>query len=396
MKHIAYVAHRSAERAQDAAETDDRATGPAESGPQESHAHWGLTRPWRLILALALLGGSVGCADQVLAGSGAQENGAAEADGAAGAEQGEGESGGGAAGGAQGAPGGTAPVEGTPGQEPDEGGASTDTDEPGDLPGGTGRAGEADPEAPTAGEEAPEGSDRVDQPNRTVPVDDPDPRAPGEETDAELDPVPAEEPIQEPSDELIDEPAPGEVDEEPAPPGDDTEEPLPPIEEPVGPMCGDGTCDAGETCATCPDCPCDGFCAPDGTCAPLLNPYKSCAQDAQCASDVCELCEAKTGKSFCVAPESKGLGDVCRLDLECAVGVCSSKGSAAPFGGVCAGNQGKCQCAIDADCLSTQYCNGIVNTAETACFSKQPQGGPCAEDRWCLSGACNLTQNTCL
>jgi hypothetical protein len=170
----------------------------------------------------------------------------------------------------------------------------------------------------------------------------------------------------------------------------------PPVDEPQWPSCGDAVCDGGETCTDCPtDCACDGYCAPDGVCAELLPPYAPCSLDEQCQHGLCAECDAASGKRFCVAPESRGLGDVCRLDVECAVGACNNDGAYEPFGGVCASNQGICQCVTDADCGPSEYCNGIVNTDETACFTKQPSGGPCLENRWCLSNACNLGTNTC-
>ncbi|MCE9672861.1 membrane dipeptidase [Myxococcus stipitatus] len=83
------------------------------------------------------------------------------------------------------------------------------------------------------------------------------------------------------------------------------------------------------------------------------------------------------GKAY--APASKLVGDSCRFAQECAKGTCSATDS-------CGNATGTCQCSVDTDCATSQYCGWGLNAGK--CQPKKAKGGLCASGRECLSGTC--------
>ena len=108
------------------------------------------------------------------------------------------------------------------------------------------------------------------------------------------------------------------------------------------------------------------------------------------------MCDSASGKAICVELYDRQLGGSCRVDAECAVGLCNSKGPDAPFGGVCASSaSGQCQCHVDADCGSAEFCLALVNSNDMACVARRPADKPCAAGNWCLSLSCDPETNLC-
>jgi hypothetical protein len=127
--------------------------------------------------------------------------------------------------------------------------------------------------------------------------------------------------------------------------------------------CGDGTCDDGETCTTCPmDC---GFCQTcgDGTCE-SGETCSSCPQDC----GACKTC----GDGFCDDGE-----DCTTCPQDC--GVCMSCGD-----GQCTGTENCTNCP--ADCGKCVGCGDGVCSADETCVSCPQDCGSCAV---CGNGVCN-------
>jgi hypothetical protein len=127
--------------------------------------------------------------------------------------------------------------------------------------------------------------------------------------------------------------------------------------------CGDGTCDDGETCSSCPlDC---GFCPKcgDGTC----NADETCSS---CPQD-CGSCE-KCGDGFCNNGE-----DCLSCPADC--GVCASCGD-----GTCSGTENCTNCPKD--CGKCVGCGDGVCSADETCVSCPQDCGSCAV---CGNGVCN-------
>jgi hypothetical protein len=85
------------------------------------------------------------------------------------------------------------------------------------------------------------------------------------------------------------------------------------------PVCGNGTCDNGETCSACPsEC---GACPPvcgDGKCAPHVEDSWNCLKDCPpvCGNGTCdngETCSACPSECFDCRPPGCGVGDLCEL-----------------------------------------------------------------------------------
>jgi hypothetical protein len=153
---------------------------------------------------------------------------------------------------------------------------------------------------------------------------------------------------------------------------------IPPIDAPVdvgvdSSTCGNGTCDGGETCTSCPlDC---GFCprCGDGTCDPTES-CSSCPQD--CGS--CQTC----GNGFC------DNGENC-LSCPGDCGVCPSCGD-----GRCNGTENCTNCP--ADCGQCVGCGDGHCSQNETCVSCPADCGSCA---FCGNGKCEAsageTCNTC-
>ncbi len=124
-----------------------------------------------------------------------------------------------------------------------------------------------------------------------------------------------------------------------------------------GAKCGDGTCDSGESMATCPaDCTSTGPTCGDGTCDPAESPA-TCPAD--CKSGGCpqpcddgqactvDTCDSATSK--CVfTPATNGTkcadGSGCQLPSTCSAGTCQA-GKVAPDGKKCPGG-GACKAGV--------------------------------------------------
>lgn len=127
----------------------------------------------------------------------------------------------------------------------------------------------------------------------------------------------------------------------------------------------------------------------------------ACLQDADCASEVCngwvcstcdleDVCAAGQvcGREAdapghladwwtCVAPGSRGLGEKCFDDAECATGACDDAG-------ICAECSGLVACAGGATCTT----DGSIGAAVCA-DEPRPAGAACMLDDQCASGACD-------
>lgn len=116
---------------------------------------------------------------------------------------------------------------------------------------------------------------------------------------------------------------------------------------PQGPVCGNGTCDAGESCATCPECCSDG---------------PTCGANGCEAGENCSNCPGDCGSC-------SGCGD----------GTCS----AAENCSTCPGDCGAC---------ASLYCgDGSCNNGET-CSSCAADCGACS-GAFCGDGTCNGTED---
>jgi hypothetical protein len=127
--------------------------------------------------------------------------------------------------------------------------------------------------------------------------------------------------------------------------------------------CGDGTCDDGETCTSCPiDC---GFCSTcgNGTC----DPGESCSS---CPQD-CGACPA-CGDGFCNGGE-----DCVTCPEDC--GVCMTCGD-----GTCSGTENCTNCPTD--CGECAGCGDGHCSADETCVSCPQDCGSCAV---CGNGVCN-------
>jgi hypothetical protein len=193
------------------------------------------------------------------------------------------------------------------------------------------------------------------------------------------------------------------------------------------PVCGNGTCEATETChpSSCPeDCgTCDfgvaclvdadcgeGACNHAGVCE-LLGAGALCAFDTHCASGVCTggACTAGCGDQVCDGAEtcqscagdcgSCGTGESCAEPSQCASGLCD--------GGTCAGRADTTACTQHAQCASDlcnlgvcipdpvlpgDTCDSNLACAFSSCVDgvcKKPAATACAAPGECRSGACD-------
>ncbi|MBS2024606.1 MAG: hypothetical protein JST92_19565 [Deltaproteobacteria bacterium] len=131
-------------------------------------------------------------------------------------------------------------------------------------------------------------------------------------------------------------------------------------------------CISGEVCDLADDGVCGGACfdaavnsCPDGDhlCGPRQDSFDKC-----------------TG---CFISGRKAFGASCFQDAECQKGKCS--GFSNPY---C--SAGTCQCAVDGDCASGQFCyTGVATVGTNECKDKHPNGDACDADHQCASGRCN-------
>jgi hypothetical protein len=216
--------------------------------------------------------------------------------------------------------------------------------------------------------------------------------------------------------------------------------PPPRLPDDPPPVCGDGQCDAGETCHFFTGCSQDcggcelgeacgidldcaeGACGPGGRCQPLpagawCKTGSQCAQDLLCVQNACQtLC----GDGICGFRERCGDGDsrpltqecpsdcglcppasACNADADCRSGACVF-GTCSPFP-LPDGNP--CDSAADCEtdrcefftcggraCLSNADCAGLGIEVCNLLFCipvALPNGVPCTNDAACQSGLCN-------
>lgn len=126
-------------------------------------------------------------------------------------------------------------------------------------------------------------------------------------------------------------------------------------------VCAAGVCTPGQfACGECrDDADCDGgsVCGLEARVAPPLEPYRSC-----------------------VAPASRGLGEMCAVDGECAGGVCCE--------GFCSGCCGE---PSDAVCEPGRSCVADPDAPPGEHWCSPGDGAPgdaCRRDQQCASGAC--------
>ena len=162
----------------------------------------------------------------------------------------------------------------------------------------------------------------------------------------------------------------------------------------TGPVCGDGACDASETCSSCPSdcgaCPpvCGDFsCDASETCSSCPN---DCGGYLYCGDGVCSASEKEDCKGcaqdcgFCLTTglASSGCGDgTCTGDENCTT--CTADC------GVC--GDYSCACLTDASCCTGDfgyYCQDACNT----CIANNG-GGSCPKSN-CGDGVCS--GETCL
>lgn len=129
---------------------------------------------------------------------------------------------------------------------------------------------------------------------------------------------------------------------------------------PIGPACGDGACDGGETCGSCPDdC---GTCCGDGICG---------------GGETCQSCEVDCGP--CCGNNACDAGETCQ-SCEADCGPCCGNGVCGDGGETCASCEADC-----GPCCGNGVCDGAVSEH---CFSCAQDCGPC-----CGNGACDWGEN---
>lgn len=147
--------------------------------------------------------------------------------------------------------------------------------------------------------------------------------------------------------------------------------PCTPMRPAVGGFCGDGTCAATESCATCPlDCPCPAVCG-DGNCESSKG--ETCST---CASD-CGTCAVVCGDGNCDATETVSS---CPQDCSvCGNGVCEAgeNCNSCAFDCRCVCGDGTCDSALGESCSS---CAADCGTCPPRCGD-----GQCRGDETCLS-----------
>ncbi len=181
-----------------------------------------------------------------------------------------------------------------------------------------------------------------------------------------------------------------------------------------GPVCGDGGCDGGESCHTCPDdC---GVCCPDGACQsgygePCESGPDDCGAGPVCGDDLCgadESCETcpgdcgvcpvcGCGNGACEGPDETCMtcpadcGQCCG-DASCEAGHGEACDTCPADCGQCCGNSscdpvyGEACDTCPADCGACPYCHdGECNGSET-CEDCEADCGVCP---FCGDTACN-------
>ncbi|GMV38701.1 MAG: hypothetical protein AMXMBFR64_04170 [Myxococcales bacterium] len=172
-----------------------------------------------------------------------------------------------------------------------------------------------------------------------------------------------------------------------------------------GADCGDGTCDTGETCETCPgDC---GACPGTGDCcAAKGTPACESTEITNCVCAVDSYCCATAWDALCVQEAGTDCGAGCAVVDQCGDGTCGAGEGCddCPADcGVCdpgdcctarttpgCGSAGiqSCVCEADPFCCATAWDNLCVIGAKDTC------GASCEAPQGCGDGICGPTE-TC-
>jgi len=154
----------------------------------------------------------------------------------------------------------------------------------------------------------------------------------------------------------------------------------------------DAACTAHSQC-------CGGFCDGldyengdfEGTCGlPCQSDGFTCLVDAECCSGYCDFLAG----GICATPTCSPNGFGCVDGTECCSGTCFS----VQGDGVCADDN----CFPDgSDCIVATFCcavNGVqfCDPELHACGACRPEGQPCTQQGSCCSGACDVTNKTCV
>ncbi|MCH8147394.1 MAG: choice-of-anchor B family protein, partial [Planctomycetes bacterium] len=168
---------------------------------------------------------------------------------------------------------------------------------------------------------------------------------------------------------------------------------------PVGPCCGDGSCDPGEDCNTCSnDCISgSGSICGNGVC----EPGEDCTTGS-CPDDCRGQQGGRPSNRFCCSGDIGGGGGDGATD--CNDPVCTSDGWACSFSGAnpfCCGN-GVCEsgedssnCAIDCACTVPSDCDDTNECTVDDCVSGVCQNPPVADNTSCNAGADICCGGTC-
>ena len=133
-----------------------------------------------------------------------------------------------------------------------------------------------------------------------------------------------------------------------------------------GGACG---CKSDSQCASTQWCHTDLF-APN-RCESKKNDWSGCTGSNQCKSGSCGGGFIGIG-DICYTPDSKGLGDSCKINAECTTDLCEN---------------GACRCKTDAQCGSGKWCKFELFGSDTCEWKKNDWSG-CTGGNQCKSGHC--------
>lgn len=162
-----------------------------------------------------------------------------------------------------------------------------------------------------------------------------------------------------------------------------------------GPVCGNKTCDATETCKTCPiDCgACAAVCG-DGSCSIASENCQTCSQD-------CGNCPVLCGDSICDATETCGS---CPADCpcpKCGDGKCdAATENCQSCPGDCGACPGQCSPLTSTGCTGGKQCYPVATPPVCSAPGAIALGKPCnaladcAFGMLCISGVCGKVCDT--
>ena len=189
--------------------------------------------------------------------------------------------------------------------------------------------------------------------------------------------------------------------------------------DPACPSCGDGTCNPGEDCHTCPsDCigqtggrPSSRYCCGDGVCEgaeDAINCEVDCGAGPVCGDGTCDPGEDECNCSQdCGTPPAEicgnGIDDDCDGYSDCDDVDCFGDPSCPTCGdGTCDPGEDQCNCSqdcgtppaeicdngVDDDCDGFTDCDDSDCFGDPACPSCVDKGGACTDNAECCSGNC--------